>query len=239
MPASLLVDLREVERLVLDLEQFAKRGLPFAARKSLTGAAFQTRKVWQKQIDISFTLRNTYVVRSVRAVKATGSDIDHMVSEVGSTADFMAKQEKGATIRGRRTHKPIPTSVAAGQSEGAERTKVVRRANWQRAISLGKRFRGGSKQNRNAAAIGQAVRSGRRFVLLELKDQRMGIARVTGRKRLTVRLIWDLSHRSVHVHAEPTLQRSLDAVQPWLLPLYRDNLVQQCRFHRVRGYASP
>lgn len=234
--ATLEVDLKDVEDLIDDLRTFKKSALPFAGRDALNTTVFQGRRIWIQKIEAKFVIRNRFTVRQVRVVKAKGSNVDAMESTLGSTAPYMRIQEFGGTIRGTRKSKPIPTSVAAGQAMGTRpRTKVVRRPMRQASIRLGRRVRTGSRRQRNAIAIRQAVTTGRKFALLEF-ERGQGIARITGRKRIRVRLIWDLSRRSVRVPPHPTLQPTLDVLEPMLPAIHRAAIIKQLQFHRVLGY---
>lgn len=228
---------KDIENLVKELDTFTKRALPFAARNSLNTSVFRGRKIWVKEIERSFTTRNKFTTRAVRVVKATGSRIESMEAILGSIARYQDKQERGGISKGTRTNKPIPTSTAAGQGKGASpRTRAVRRPNWHSAIRLQKgRSKGRSRKQRNAIAISQAVKSGRKFALIE-RDRGNGIVRVTGRKRLTVRLIWDLSRRSVKLKPEPTLQRSLDKLEPELADIHIDALKDQLKRVKALGF---
>lgn len=237
--ADVKVDLADVERARDDLETFAKRALPYAVRNSLNTSAFEGRKEWTGQIKRSFILRNTFTTRSLRVVKARGTDLNDMASFLGSVAKFMGDQERGGVLRGRfGRSKPVPTAVAAGQAPGARpRTKQVRRPNWLTTIRINRRLRTRAKSRGqlNLIKVRLAAKRGQRFALLDL-GKRKGLVRITGKKRITVRMVWDLSRRAVRVPAEPTLQRTLTALEPRLPLIHRDALVDQLRRHKVLGY---
>lgn len=228
------IDDRGSRHLMLHLRQFAKKAIPYAARGAMNSAAFAARKEWVEQLPKSFTLRNTWTARSVRVERATGLDMRRMHSVVGSMADYMADQEHGATRKRSGKHGvPIPTSVASGEGQGARpRRRVVRRPNRMGSFSLRTRPMGSRKQ-RNAAAVAEALRSGRKFVFLDL-ERRKGIFRLKGgRRRPKVEMVWDLSRPTVRVPRNPTLQRTLKAVEPRLPGMYRDAVIQQLRRRRL------
>lgn len=241
----LTVDLKDLKRLTQDLETAKKSALPHAVRNSLNRTAFATRQVWQREIEDEFVTRNRYTTRSIRVEKARGTKLPSMQATVGSTAPYMDTQEKGGVIRGGK-HKPIPTSYAAGQMGAAPRTRLVRKANYLGAISLSK-ARGLSKRQRNAIAISQARRAGRKHVLLET-ERGKGIFQLLGRtKKATrrrartrgksqVRMVWDFSRSSVRVKPTPTLQSSLKLMHWRMLKIHHDAVVEQLRRHRVLGY---
>ncbi len=230
------IEFHGLRELVRDLRAAREKALPYAIRNALNTAAFEARKVWQGEIRRTFTTRNQYTERSILVERARGLDPRRMRSFVGSTADYMAKQESGAVIRGRGQHKPIPGPVAAGLPPGAKRTKLVRSPNKLSAIKVA-RARGATVQQRWAIAIGQARREGRKFVLLERPRGGKGLFRLGGgRKRSTVRLLWDLSRSSVRVPAEPTLGRTLKAIEPKLAHIYQAALVEQFQRNKVLGF---
>jgi len=227
-----------LQELVDDLKAFRKRALPYAVRSALNTAAFDARSQWQHEIRRSFTLRNRYTERSVRVTRVEGTDLRRMVAIVGSVAPYMGDQEHGATVRARRRKKAIPAPGAAGQPPGKTRTKLIRRPHRLSSIRVPKAT-GGTVKQRWAAAIGEAVRKRRRFVLLDRPGGGRGIYRVTGggrRRRPTLRLLYDVSRRTVRVPAEPTLQRTLRAMGPKLPHIYRAALLAELRRNRILGY---
>lgn len=212
MPRNVAFDLREVKRLEYDLDKLAHKALPYAVKDALNATAFEGRKVWHKAMQREFTIRNKYTLRSVRIDKATvGGRIDSMESVLGSTADYMASQELGTREYGKTASKPIPTRAAAGQSGAGERTKRVQRSKMLQTIKVAKRARYGPRKQRNAIAIGRAVR-GNKFAIIETKHGD-AIVRVTGRKRVKLRMVWNLFNRSVPVPKSPTLQRTLRVME--------------------------
>lgn len=232
------VELKDIATIHRDLETFARKALPYGVRNALNRSAFEGRKAWVGELQRSFVLRNTFTTRQLRVVKATGTDVRSMAAFLGSLAPFMRTQEFGGTVKGKGgSAEPIPTSVAAGQAMGSRpRTKQVRRPNWLSNIRLKDgRNRGKSRKQRNAIAVAQAARKGSKFAFVELEERR-GIVRVTGRKRIRVRMLWDLSRRAVRVPATPTLQRTLNAIAPKLPTIHRDALVEQLKRNRVLGY---
>lgn len=233
---TVMVDTRDLDRFIHDLERARKSALPYAMRNAINAGAFEGRRQWVRELRGGFILRNTYTERSLQVVKATSLRLDAMHALLGAYAPYLRKQEEGGTERGGGRSKPIPTAVAAGQPMGSRpRTKAVRRPNWLSAIILSRKRIGSTEKQRNAIAIQRTILGGRRFVLLELGRKR-GIFLVTGRKRLQVRLVWDLSRKSVRIRPTPTLQRTLDAIDHKLPMLYAASVLEQLRRHRVLGY---
>ena len=242
----LTVDLKDLKRLTQDLETAKKSALPHAVRNSLNRTAFATRQVWQREIEDEFVTRNRYTTRSIRVEKARGVKLPALVAKVGSVAPYMDTQERGGVVRGGK-HKPIPTSYAAGQMGAVPRTKAVRRANSHGAIAVSK-VRGLSKRQRNAIAISQARRSGRKHALLET-ERGKGIVRLLGRARKRgtrrrastrgksqVRMVYDLSRSSVRVKPTPTLGNSLKLMHWRMLKIHKDALIEQLQRHGVLGF---
>lgn len=231
------VDLHEVERMAHELRTLKAEAFPYAVRNALNTSAFEGRKLWAKELQRSFILRNTFTTRSLRVVKAQGTSVQAMASHLGSIAKFMGTQEAGGVEVGHiGRSKPVPTAVASGQAMGSRpRTKAVRKPNWLTAIHLSKRRIGKSRKQRNAIAIRQAVAAGQRFTFLELEN-RKGLFRITGTKRVRVRMVWDLSRKAVRIPKDPTLERTLTTLGPRLLLIHRGAIVDQMRRHRILGW---
>lgn len=231
---SVKVDARKALK---DLKTFRARALPFAIRNSLNRSAFHAREEWQSEIRNSFVNRNQYTERSIRVERAEGRDPSGMVARVGSITTYLGDQERGAVVRGRGKHKPIPSAVAAGQAPGAKRTKLVRAANKLSALQVQRAPKGRDRKQRNAIALSMAKRRGQRAVLLERPSGGKAIYKLMGgRKKVRTRLLWDLSRSSVTVKPEPTLQRTLKRIQPKLEAIHRDAIVEQLRRHGILGY---
>jgi hypothetical protein len=244
MPFSF--EIRGIKELVGDLRVARKQAIPHAVRDALNTAAFQGRKDWQGIIRRTFTNRNSFTARSVLVVKAKGTNLDRMEAVLGSVAPYMGDQESGATVRGRGSHKAIPGPVAAGQAPGGKRTRLVRSGS---RLSDIKAIRGkgkGSKQ-RNAIALAMAVRARKKHVLLRRPGGGQGLFTVSGGRRtwtgkafktksLKLRLLWDVSRRSVRVPPSHTLQRTLDGLAPRLPSMYLASVLQQLRRHKILGY---
>ena len=230
--AEFFVKTADVKRFERHLKFFAAKAVPHANRDAINGMAFGARKVWIKEVQQAFTLRNTWTTRQIRVVRATGIDMARMQSVVGSLAPYMDEREFGETKHKKGKHGiAIPTSAAAGQT-GRRRTKVIQRRNALKAIRLHQAVRGGQKQ-RNAAAIRIAIKSGRRVVYLE-KGNRRGLVRITGGKRRPkLRTLYDLSKATVKVKAEPTLGRTMEQATQTAPLFYKAALIAQLKRNRL------
>ena len=214
MSKSFTVDQRQARKLAKDLVALQKTGLPYAVRNSLNACAFEARKVWGDELRAKMILRNKWTVGSLRVEKATGTMIESMESRVGSLVDYMKTQEFGGTETATGKHGvPIPTTSAAGQSMKATvRTKQVQRKNWLSAIHLAGKATG-TRQRQNAIAISMAAKSnGVAFLDLGRRKGLFRIAR-TGKGRVRVRMIWDMSRKSVRLHPRPTLEPTIKVVE--------------------------
>lgn len=235
MPVS--ISWKGIDEARRDLQTFASKAVPYAARNALNTIAFEARGEWQRQIKGSFTLRNRFTERSILVTKAQGRDVSRMASFVGSVAPYMGDQESGATVRGKSGLKGIPAPAAAGQQPGGKRTRLVRAANRLGAINVAHPRLTGSRQQRNAIALAVARRKGQKVALLERPKGGKGLFRLMGgKRRIRTRLLWDFSKRSVRVKSEPTLQRTLSAVSRKVPHILLASTLEQLRRNRIFGY---
>lgn len=210
------IEFRGLDELQRELEQLAKRSIPYAARETLNGLAFAGRKIWQDEMASSLTLRNAFTQRRVLVDRATGSRMGDMQAVLGHTEDYMRRLEYGIGERARRGGLAIPSEAAAGQAKGslpAGRKRAVKRSLVIRVLGKIKRqSRSMPRKARNARAVRDAIKNGTRLAYLEL-DKRRGIYKIMGgKKRPQIRKLYDLSRRAVPLPRIPTLQRTLDAV---------------------------
>lgn len=208
------IEFRGLDELQRELEQLAKRSVPYAARETLNGLAFAGRKIWQEQMASSLTLRNAFTQRRALVERATGSRMGDMQATLGHTEDYMRRLEYGIGERARRGGLAIPTETAAGQAKGslpAGRKRAVRPSLVIRVLGkLKRQSRSMPRKARNARAVREAIKNGTRLAYLEL-DRRRGIYKIMGgRKRPQIRKLYDLSRRAVPLPRVPTLQRTLD-----------------------------
>jgi hypothetical protein len=226
----------DAKQALKDLRRFREKAIPYAIRNALNRSAFHARAEWKTEVRNEFTLRNRYTEQSILVDRATGKSVSGMVAVVGSKAAYMDEQEHGATVRGGGKHKAIPGPVAAGLPPGGKRTKLVRGANKLSALRVSRPV-GKNPRQRNAVALAMARRRGERVALLERPRGGKGLFRLTGgKKKPQTRLLWDLSRSSVTVKPTPTLQRTLTRIQPRLVEIHRDAIVEQLRRHKVLGY---
>ena len=231
------VEIKGLKRAVRDLQVLAAKAIPHAARNALNSMAFDARSQWQGEIQREFTLRNKYTERSIRVDKASGTKIGSLRSVVGSVAPYMGDQEDGATVRGRGAHKAIPGPVAAGQAAGAKRTRVVRAGRRLSAIHVKHPAPKGDRKRRNMIAMQVARRAGNKVALLERPKGGKGLFLLGGGKRkITARLLWDVSRGSVKVPPTHTLQKSLKSSNTRFAHIQYNAVIDQLRRNRVFGY---
>jgi len=129
--------------------------------------------------------------------------------------DYMEDQEFGTT-KGKKGKKgvSIPTTVSSGEGEGARvRRRVVRRPLRMKRIKLlrtGVKSR--SKMQFIVATIKAAAKMGgrNRFIYLPFNNH-PGIYQVTGgRKKPKIKLIYDLSRKSIIIAPNPWLSPASD-----------------------------
>lgn len=245
---TLTVQWKGIDKLVRDLQKAKATAVPYAAKTALNTMAGEARRLWQREIRGTFTLRNQFTERSILTTRATGKGAD-LQSSVGSTAPYMGEQETGGEVHGASGQKGIPGPAAAGQAPGTHRTRLVRGANKLSAINVLRGPQTGSKKRRNAIAIAMAVRQGKQVVLLERANGKgKALFRVSGgqqrwsskrnaftRRALKLRLLWTFKG-AVHVPPAPTLQRALRALEPKVPSMCEAAIIDQFRRHHVLGF---
>lgn len=225
------IDDRELKELEADLKTFAHKAFPFATRNTLNVAAFAARSHAQENIRGSMITRNKFTERSVQVDKARTLNVSRQAATVGSTADYMETQEFGGTKTGEGGGVAIATSYSAGQAQSSQpRTRLPRRANKLANIQLRKKHkRGSTRQQRNLIAIREAAGSGRKFVFLDL-GKRRGIFKVTGgKRRARIKMVHDLSRRSVAIPKNPWLLPAAERTRTEIPGIYKESLLFQKR----------
>lgn len=238
------VEWRGLDKLIRDLDKFRRQAVPYGIRNGLNATAFEARGIYIETARSKMTLRNTFTERSIQVDKASGLNVRTMESRVGSVAPYMDEQERGTTETAQGKHGvPIPTSFSAGQGLRRQpRTKLVQRPNRLPAIHLTNRSgRATSRAQRNAIAIRRALTSGNRYVFLDIRNlhggRRKGIYRLQGTKSgLKVRLIWDLSERSVRVPTNPMFLHTVISTMNVAPKIQAAAIVQQMRRYHILGY---
>jgi hypothetical protein len=213
------IDTEQTRQFEDKLRKLNDRAIPFAVRQTLNDLAFATRKNAIDIIGDKMIERNRWTRGSIRLEKAQGVDTRRMMSVVGSTADYMEKQEFGHTER----KTAITTSYASGEGENAKpRRRVARKANRMSSIKLKRqRNRGKTRAQRNLITVRMAAKNKVKHIYLDL-GKRKGIFTVTGGKRKPrVRMVQALGHRNV-----------VTPRNPWLRPATDKSVKRRDRFYR-------
>ena len=238
-------DLEQIKKLEHDLGQFAHKALPHATRNTLNKAAFQARGLSQERIEKNFVNRNQHAQRSVRVDQARGTNLRRMVATVGSTADYMEKQEFGGMKKKTGKHGvTIPTSHSAGLDDDAKpRTKLVRKPNRLARIALkkGNSFNQFTNtRQRVLVAARVAANTGDRYVFLDM-GRKKGIFKVLGGRRgkvnrgwpsgAKIKMVHDLSETVVKNKPSPWLKPAVDDVQAVVPSIHIRSLEFQLKRH--------
>ena len=238
---GLTIDFKGLDTFRNDLDKLVKRALPYAARETVNTLAFEGRRIWQDEMASSLTIRNAFTQRRALVERARTTNIDAMEARLGHTEEYMRRLEFGEPERAEKHWRPIPTEIASGEGKGAlsgGRKKAVRRPNIITALGSlkGKSFAGRPRKARNARAIAQALKSGKRLALLDM-GRRKGIYRVKGSKRRPELLkLYDLSRRVTPMPRIPTLQRTMGKTSPLGPQVAYRALLKQLRRAGVKGY---
>lgn len=221
-------DDRQIKRLTADLKTFADKAYPFATRNTLNVAAFDTQNVARVKVRQRMILRNTNTIRSIQVEKATGLRVNDQMALVGSTEEYMEQQEFGSI----REAKPITTSYSAGQMGREPRTRLARPKNKMANIRLrSSRKKGKSRRQRNLIAIREAAKSGRSFVYLELQRTKGIFKVVGGKKNPKIRMVHDMSRKTVVVPRNPWLRPAVQVVEKRIHVIHRKSLEFQAKRH--------
>lgn len=225
------MDDRDLVKMENDLKHFARRAYPFASKNTINGAAFLAQKNAREDIKVSLTLRNKFTVQSIQVEQARTLNVSRQAAIVGSIAPYMEKQQFGGVkVSSGSEGTPIATGYSAGQEGQQPRTKLPRRPNTMQRIQLNKRkTQGKTRKQRNLVAVKTAAQSGNKYVFLDL-GRRKGIFRVLGGKRRPrIKMVWDLSRKSVVIPRNPWLTRAADKTRPEIPALYKKSLEFQLR----------
>jgi len=214
------IDLSKAKRLERELKGFANKAYPYATRSAINGYAFKARDMAKQTINETMVLKNRYTERSIRVNKTNSLQISSQEASIGSLLDYMETQEFGGTKRSQGKYgTPLATSYSAGQT--GQRTKLPKRMNRMANLVLARKgIKAKNRRQRNLIAIQQAVKSGNKVAYLDLGTKK-GLFRITGKKSaLNVRMLYDLSHKSVRIPANKWLQKSIDKTLPFMEDIY-------------------
>ena len=244
--AMVEIDQKEIIKMQNDLLFFARRSYPYAVKETVNTLAWRARAESQAQIKRRMTLRNKWTQGSIRVNQARGLSVNSMQSEVGSTEEYMLTQEDGGIERSQGKHGvPIPTGYSAGQEGSRPRTRMPRRPNRMANIKLRKGFKnlGATPNQRLVVAVNEAVRTGRRFLFLEVGKYKMraGMYRVLGGrykgrgwpKGARLKMVVDMSKPVIRIPPTPWLGPATRVVEAHAGSIYARALSRQLRRQRM------
>lgn len=234
------IDDSQIKDLENQLSIFKNTALPFATKQTLNKTVFEGQKIARRDVQVKMIQRNKFTVQSIQVDQAKGLNISTQAAVLGSIAPYMDEQEFGAVER--KTGKvgvAIPTGYAAGQEGAGIRTKLPRKGNALANIQLQKRAKQGvNKRQRNLMAIQQAVKTGNRFVFLDLVRSK-GIFKVVGGRYTgkgwpigaRLKMVYDMSKSSVTIPKTPWLLPAVKHVENKLPQFYAEALEFQLKKH--------
>lgn len=202
------VNLEQARRLERILAGIRTRSVDFALKNTMNDLAFAARRNVIEKIDHDFVNRNTWTKRSIRVERAryVGQG-----AELGSTEDYMAKQEMGG-----RGEKYIATGNASGEGGRVRvRQRAVRANNWINKLGV-RTFPevSGSRQRKRTATLHMARRENQKYVVLENDEGQRGLYRVLGtKKRPKTKLIYMLRKSPVQIKKHKWLQPTSERTQ--------------------------
>jgi len=223
-----LIDTRQIKQLENELKGFKIKALPFATKATINKGAFETQKVARQTVRDDMTNRNQFTVRSIQVDQARTLNIRQQEAIVGSIADYMETQEFGGT----KSDPTLATGYSAGQEGTRPRTRLPVGDHRMKKITLRHSAKKGKgRKQRNLIAVKQAAQSGHKYVFLDL-GRTEGIFRVLGGKRSPrVKMVHNLTKRSVNIPRSPWLKPSVDVVAPRMQQFYGEALRFQLRRH--------
>ncbi len=173
-----------------DLKKFKNSDVPLAIAMTLTYVADEHQKEVKKTMLNLFTLRNKFTEKSLRKWKARPKrNIKRINSFSGSISPYIAVQDKGGIVRGKRRKYPAPTKRGR-----TSRSLLKPRAYRYRLSKVGKIQTGESRQ------------PGKMFYLRTRRADRRGFFIRT--KRAGLKKIYYVAKSSVRVRGTRFWQRA-------------------------------
>ena len=226
------VDLSDIKRFENQLKAFAKLAVPIANQQALNDGAFAAMKIARnEQLPRTMILRNKFTAGSIKVDKATGLKMTQQRAIVGSVQEYLADQEFGAVKKPNSGADAVvlPTRDASREGAGAQPRRKLPRGKNRFAMAVANKPRGRfrNKKHRNiASVIVASKRTG--WAILDTKRGR-GLYRITGRKKLKVRLFYDLSKKRVKIDKNPWLKQTINKVSKQMPRFYLKRLEQQTK----------
>lgn len=220
---------RQILDWVSKLKAFTRHGYPNAVKRTVNAAATKTRDLGKQTVASKMTLRNRWVAGSIRAQWTKSNQVNSMRAIAGSVGPELQKQEFGATVRGSGKTKAIVTAAGAREPQSARPRKGLLRPRLGK-LNLRKPSRKGlrhmSKRQRALVTIKTLGSQSRNDIFYLNLGRRQGFFRMEGPK---LRMVVDLSRRSVKVKRNPWLGPATKTVTKHLPGIYRRELRDQMR----------
>lgn len=192
-------------------------------RATLNDQAFEARRVAQQQIlPRTFTLRNKFIVNSVRIKKSPKRKLARLVALMGSINPALRKQEKGATINEPR----IPATFSRISKSPEKKVRAAMRVNKLGDLPKPSDMRGNSLHSKNVALLRRMSRTKdkRAFIIRGHRKIRKGIYKLHGGgKNPRLRIIHDLSKKRVRLKRRRWLLPSARPIRKLYFPLFQKN----------------
>lgn len=206
---KIVVDMKQARKLEKILGEMSAKSVKYAQKNTLNDIAFAARKEAVNNVRTGFINRNTWTERSIRVNRAARLG---MSAELGSTEDYMRKQEVGGKSKMYGT-----TPGASGENPRSRiRRRAVRAASKINRIGQAEELSGafGSRQERNVATLKDAKARGKKYVKMRKGAGRVGIYRVLGSKsNPRAQLLYNLRTSRVVVKKKPWLEPAASKTQ--------------------------
>lgn len=242
------LDMKSIEQLENDLDRFGKHALPYAVRDMLNTAAYKISDLSKRNIGRKFINRNAFTKRSVSFQRTNAKKINQMEAVIGSTQEYMAKQEEGFVTRKRGKHGvAVPTTEASGESGARVRRRQIRRANRLSNIRIAKGLTAEyhkkykSPRQRLIRMVQDAIEHGFRTIFwMSKRSKRVGFYRVQGGRRTKrgfpegakLKMIYSVSKPSTVTKSHEWLHPSVKYVMRNIDDLYAKALRRQIEKNR-------
>lgn len=175
---------------------FSEKHAKEASAKGLNRTAKGAELFAKKNVKQKMTTRNKWTVGSIKSTRTPlGRPIKKQFVLVGSLQPYLADQEDGAKLSRTKVGRRITT--ARGSREGRTaypRKKVARGGNRSKSIKLKKQRRVLRAKTRGVQAkinVERARKAGRKFVYLNLGQDKKGIFRVNKKSIVMIHRIMD------------------------------------------------
>ena len=249
MARDVTFDDKDLKRFERDLKRAAREALPFANRGALNDGAVMGRQVAQKTIGKKLIIRNKWTQGSIGFKKAKQKRIRDQRAFVGSRQPYMETTEFGGVKRSKKKHGvPLATREASNEGRGSDpRQKLPIWTNRIKVMELERAKLNSNPKKRkqkNLILILTAARRGGKHVILRGRKG-LGVYRVKGRpirrkhksdtgaKVKSVKMVWDLSQKTVTVPPTPWLGPTAVVMRKRMPGIYRKNLKKQLIRRRI------